>query len=335
MRATKASGKILTDYVELAKTLGKLPTVKEAVKHVASERQLYKHFDSFENLKVKALDQLPELTGGDDTKAKILILDIETAPIIAHVWDIWEQNVGLNQIVSDWHLLSWSAKWFDPSTVSESTEADVIYMDQRKAKNIQDDKKLLEGIWKLMNEADVVITQNGVKFDSKKLNARFVMNEMKPPSSYKHKDTFLIAKKYFGFTSNKLEYMTDKLCKKYKKLTDRKYVGHTLWTECLKGNQDAWKEMEKYNKHDVLSLEELYTVLAPWDSSTIDLNIYHNNLENTCSCGNKEFVKDGFVFTPSGRFDRYVCTSCGHELRGSSNLLTKTKRLSLKRSITR
>jgi hypothetical protein len=36
-----------------------------------------------------------------NTTAKVLILDIETAPISAYVWGIWQQNVGTHQIQSD------------------------------------------------------------------------------------------------------------------------------------------------------------------------------------------------------------------------------------------
>ena len=134
-------------------------------------------------------------------KPKILIYDIETAPILGYVWGLWQNNVGLNQIESDWYALSWSAKWLG------SPEDEVMYMDQRHAKNIEDDSKMLKDIWKLLDEADIVITQNGKKFDQKKLNARFIMHGMKPPNSYRHIDTLQIAKRVFGFTSNKLEYM--------------------------------------------------------------------------------------------------------------------------------
>jgi hypothetical protein len=58
--------------------------------------------------------------------------------------------------------------------------------------------------------------------------------------------------------------MTHKLCKKYKKLDHAKYSGIKLWDACMNGVQDAFKEMEKYNKYDVLSLEELFTILAPY-----------------------------------------------------------------------
>jgi RNase_H superfamily len=258
-----------------------------------------------------------------ESKPKVLIFDVETAPIQAYVWGLWDQTVSLNMIKSDWHLLSWSAKWLgDPPSK-------VMYADNRKQKNIENDKKLLKGIWDLLNEADIVITQNGKKFDQKKLNARFVFNGMQPPSSYKHIDTLLLAKKHFGFTSNKLEYMTDKLCVKYKKLQHKKFPGFELWSECLKGNIKAWKEMEKYNKHDVLSLEELYTKLRPWDSS-INFSLYNDGEEHICQCGSTDFLRNGFYYTPVSKFIRLRCKKCGSEVRERINQFDADKKRNIK-----
>jgi hypothetical protein len=258
------------------------------------------------------------------TGPKVLIFDIETAPIIAHVWGLWENNVGLNQIESDWHILSWSAKWLS------APETEVMYMDQRGLKKIEDDSKLLKQIWNLLDQADIVITQNGKRFDQKKLNARFVLNGMKPPSSFRHIDTAAIAKKHFAFTSNKLAYMTDKLCTKYKKLTNHgNFPGHELWTQCLKDNPLAWQEMEKYNKYDVLSLEELYYVLIPWDNS-IDFSVYSDEEKRVCTCGSEKFNKNGFAYSNSGKFQKYVCKTCGKEHKGRVNLFTTEKKTSLK-----
>jgi hypothetical protein len=254
-------------------------------------------------------------------KPKVLLFDVETAPILAYCWSIWDQNIGLNQIKSDWYVIAWCAKWLG--------DTKVMYQDQRKAKNIEDDSNLLEGIWKLLDEADVVITQNGKHFDQKKLNARFVLNGYQPPNHYKHIDTKEIASKRFGFTSNKLEYMTDKLCTKYKKLKHEKFPGFELWAECLKGNKQAWDEMEKYNKHDVLALEELYNKLAPWDS-TVNFNLYHDDIDNICSCGSTQFHKRGFIYTAVSKFQCYRCSRCGKELRGRINQFTQVKRASLR-----
>lgn len=254
------------------------------------------------------------------TKPKILIYDIETAPIVAYVWGLWDNNVSLNMVASDWHLMSWSAKWLgDPASKT-------MYMDQRNAKDIEDDSAVLKGIWKLLDEADIVITQNGKSFDEKKLNARFILNGMQPPSPSRHIDTLKIAKRKFGFTSNKLEYMTEKLCTKYKKMTKRKFPGFEMWKQCMKGNMEAWKTMEKYNKYDVLSLEELYNKLQPWDN-TINFNVY--NSDTLCTCGSSDIRKNGYTMTNSGKHERFRCKKCGKTFNAKKNLLDVNIRKSL------
>jgi DNA polymerase elongation subunit (family B) len=255
---------------------------------------------------------------------RILIFDIETAPLLSRTWGIWDQNVGLNQIVKDWHLLSFAAKWLgDPPSK-------VIYADQRNVKNIEDDKEILKKLWKLLDEADIVVGQNSKSFDHKKVNARFIFHGMTPPSSFRIIDTKVLAKKHFAFTSNSLEYLTKHLQTKYKKLVDRKkFSGFSLWTECLKGNKEAFKQMKEYNILDVLSTELLYKKLIPWESS-INFSVYSPEEVHICSCGSTESNKIGFGYTSSGKFQRYRCTSCGRESRSRINLLSKEKRKSLK-----
>jgi hypothetical protein len=251
-----------------------------------------------------------------ENKPKILFLDIETAPILAYCWGLWDQTISLGQIKKDWHVLAWCAKWADSKKL--------IYRDQRNVKNIENDKDLLKGIWDLLNEADIVVTQNGKQFDVKKLNARFAMHNFAPPSTFKHIDTKLLAVKNFGFTSNKLEYLTDKLCVNYKKLTHKKFPGFELWKECLAGNKSAWSEMEKYNKYDVLSLEELYKKLIPW-GSPVNFSAYSG--ESICSCGSKEFKRNGHSYTSTGKYQRFACTKCGSEVRSGQNLNAASSKL--------
>ena len=245
-------------------------------------------------------------------KPKILILDIETAPILGYVWGLFDQNVALNQIHADWHLMSYGAKWLDSPKV--------MYRDQRKEKDISDDSGLASDVRKLLNEADIVVGQNSKRFDIKKINARLVFHGHTPPAPYKQIDTLELAKKHFGFTSNKLEYMSNKLNTKYKKLSHAKYPGFELWKQCLAGNQDAWREMEKYNKHDVLATEELYKKLAPWGTG---VNFRPITGTDACSCGATTLQKRGYSYTTTGKFHRYQCTSCGSWSRGAENLAAK------------
>jgi uncharacterized protein YprB with RNaseH-like and TPR domain len=258
------------------------------------------------------------------SKPKILFYDIETSPIIAHVWSLWNNNVGLNQVQEDWFILSWAAKW------GHSDE--VMYKDQRGKRDIENDKVLVKKIWKLLDQADIVVTHNGKKFDEKKLNARFIAHGLQPPSSSKHIDTLEIAKKKFNFSSNKLAHLTDNLCEKYKKSSHAKYPGHELWVGCLRNELEAWEEMEEYNIIDVLALEELYSKFRAWDN-TINYNWYSDKEEYTCSCGSTKFHRNGYVYTAASKFQRYRCVECGHETKGSQNLFTKEKRKSLRRRV--
>ncbi len=203
----------------------------------------------------------------------VLTFDIETSPLIVYTWGLKDQNIALNQIIKDWELLAWGAKWIDNPIV------------QYRDRSQMSEKRLLLCIWKLLDKADIVITQNGKAFDSKKLNAKFIQYGMRPPKPYKHIDTYLLAKGAADFTSNKLEYLTDKLCKKHKKTLHAKFPGMSLWRECLKGNKEAWKEMKAYNIADVLSTEELYNVIKAWGPQNMP-KLYFTPLK--CSiCGSK------------------------------------------------
>lgn len=251
---------------------------------------------------------------------KILILDIETSPLITYTWGLFDQNINLNQLKEDWHLLAVSAKWLG--------RKDIFYQDQRNVKDISNDFKLTQKMWELLDECDIVITFNGAHFDIKKLNSRFIIHGMRPPSSFKHIDVLKIARKKFGFTSNKLEFLTNKLCKNNKKYNHKNFSGFELWKACLSGNKKAWKEMEKYNKLDVTSLEELYDKIKPWDD-TVNLNIFKDDDNPICSCGSTKFDKKGFAYASTSKYQRYICVKCGKNVRGRVNLLSKQKRKSL------
>lgn len=254
---------------------------------------------------------------------KVLFLDIETSPILAYVWGLFDQTISLSQVVEETTVLSWCAKWRgDPPKK-------MIYQDVRNQRNIRDDSKILKKIHTLLDEADIVVTQNGVSFDAKVLNARFIINGMTPPSPYEHIDTKRIASGKFRFLSNKLEYMTGRLNKTYTKQDHSDFPGMKMWTECLKGNKKAFESMEEYNKYDVLSLEELYNTLYPWDNSK-NFNKYENGITDFCSCGSSRLQKRGVSITATGKFVRYQCQECGAWSRSRQNLLTKEKRASLK-----
>jgi DNA polymerase elongation subunit (family B) len=257
----------------------------------------------------------------DESKGpKILVLDIETAPMLTYLWRLYDQVNDIKQIEEDWFVLSWSARWLG--------QGEVMYADQRYQKDLENDRDLMIKIRDLLDEADIVLTHNGVSFDSKKLNTRFLFHKIKPPSSYKQIDTYLIAKKHFCLTSNKLEYLAELLGVEHKKLKHQKFAGLELWRQCLYKNMEAFEEMERYNINDVLALEDVYNRLAAWDNS-IHFDVYNDEIVRRCNCGCSELEPKGYHYTKKGKYQKYICKDCGKEHRDSENLHSKEKRKSL------
>jgi DNA polymerase elongation subunit (family B) len=256
------------------------------------------------------VDPKPEHTFA---KPKVLLIDIETSPIIAAVWAVGgkPQHVPLENKIKDWAILSFSAKWFDKKPV--------MYMDTSKKADPYDDKELCLKLKELLDEADIVISQNGRKFDVPKINARLFEHKIPKPTSFRHIDTYLISRSHFAFTSNKLAYLTSKFTK-HEKLKHSKFPGISLWLECcLNKNKKAFAEMKKYNVMDTVVLQEIYELLAPWDNS---LNFTMYGDKETCSCGNSEFKASGYYYTNSCVYQKFQCTKCGKEYRDKKNLKT-------------
>jgi DNA polymerase elongation subunit (family B) len=252
-----------------------------------------------------------------NTSAKVLILDIETAPISAYVWGIWNQNVGTHQIQSDWFCLTWAAKWLFE---------DKVYSAKLKPKEVleQDDKRIIEGIWKLVNEADIVIAHNGEKFDMPKLNSRFIINGLNPPLPYQQIDTLKHIRRQFGFTSNKLDYVNKLL-----NLERKKETNFELWERCMKGNANALSEMEDYNVQDVRILEETYLMIRAWIKPHPNMGLFIlDEKEHRCpNCGSAELEIMGKTYnTPANVYELMRCSNCGASSRkrlGSANIKQK------------
>lgn len=261
--------------------------------------------------------------------AKVLFIDIETSYLHLMGYSLFNANFGIGQIEQDWNILSYCAKW--------AHNDHIIYESLKGVEDKRDDSSLMDSLWDLLDEADYIVAHNGKRFDSKKMKARFLLNGYKPPSPYKVIDTLYMAKN-LGMTSNKLEYLTKRICKKHHKIsgsaddmtTERYLDGMTLWIKCMNDDKAAWDKNERYNIGDVTSLEELYHELAPWTPNLINMNVWYTNsrLERCSACGGFEFKENGFVTTNKGKYVKMVCQDCGRSMRGNENLNDIDKRKS-------
>lgn len=306
---------------KLANELGRTPTNQEFIASGQSKRQILKHKYS-EIVKAAGLEANKHAQTTPPVELmikppKILCFDLELAPLVLEGWGLYEQNFGLNQIRQDWFILSFAAKFLD--------EDKIYYFDQRKERPLENDYKLVNKLHELINKADIILGHNSDRFDLKKINARFIKHNLDPIPPKQTIDTLKIAKKFFSFTSNKLEYLA-KFLSCSEKSNHSKFTGHILWHECLKRNKDAFNEMELYNKQDVLTTIEVYQKLVRFDN-TINFQIYEQ--KRVCYCGSTEFFKNGFKYQKSGVFQLYKCSGCGKNYVDKSNLIHKEIRKEL------
>lgn len=174
-------------------------------------------------------------------KPKILLYDIETSPNIGAYFNPYaDKGSNIVWIERHWHLLSFAYKWLGESKTYVHALPD--YKKTYKA-NPHDDSELVKELWGLMDMSHIVIAHNGIAFDTKKSNARFIYHSLPPPTPYKEIDTKLVAKRYFKFDSNRLDSLGDYLGVGRK----LRHTGAELWRECLNGDEKAWSLMKKYN----------------------------------------------------------------------------------------
>lgn len=244
-----------------------------------------------------------------NSPAKILIVDIETSPIRSYTWGLWKQNIYLDQIISNWFMLTWAAKWLGEEEVLS---------DKLNGKEVieEDDERIIISLWKLLDQADIVVAHNGNSFDIPKMNSRFIVHGLNPPSPYKQIDTKIIAKNQFGFSSNKLQALAEMFGYEGKFDTD-----FELWSKCMQGDEESLKYMETYNKQDVLVLENVYLKLRPYAKGHPNVNMYVDEEEASCPhCGGKhlQLIEGKYFYTQAVRYSTFRCMNCGAISRSKS-----------------
>lgn len=233
--------------------------------------------------------------------------DIETFPIEAYTWGLWNQNIGISQIKKPTIMASFAWKWRG----EKKTQFFSVHHNTRE--------EMIQKAWDLMNEAQIVVTWNGDKFDVKHFNREFVEAGLQPPSPYKSLDLLKTARRQFYFPSNKLDYVSQALGLKGKVSTG----GFQLWLDCMAGDDRAWARMRTYNKQDVVLLEQLHDRLLPYIKGHPHMGLLNGSDEDSCqNCGSEDLERRGFAYTPLARFQQYRCRPCGSWSRGKRSIGT-------------
>lgn len=248
---------------------------------------------------------------------KILIVDLETAPKLAYVWSFWQTNVGMNQTLSNTYILSYAAKWLGDEGVAYAETRD------------ENDEILCEQLSHYFDSADMVIAHNGSRFDIPIVRARCILHGIKPWSPIKEIDTLKVAKREFRFDRNSLAYLADYLGVE-EKGEHKEFPGFELWSECIKGNPAAWREMKKYNIQDVETLEQVYLKLRPWMRQHPNVGVFEEKARPVCpKCGSEHIQFRGYTVTNVGKYRKFQCNDCGGWARTRFTEYDREKRKAL------
>lgn len=228
---------------------------------------------------------------------KILVLDIETRPNLVWAWGLFKQNISINQIVEPSTIMCWAAKWVGKKPV--------YFADER-------DPDMMALLWDLLDEADVVVSYNGKRFDMPTINKEFVKRGWAPPSRYRQVDLLQTVRREFRFTSTKMDHV----CRELGLGSKTQHSGMSLWKACMDGDKRAWGTMKKYNKQDVKLTEQLYNELLPWITNHPNWGMYVDSDNPVCpNCASDKIIKKGMQVTQTRTYQRYRCNGCGAPLQ--------------------
>jgi len=254
---------------------------------------------------------------------KILVFDIETAPLAAYIWRLKNDYIapGMLGETNNWWMISWSAKWL----FGDGMMNDVVKSNEAIR---EDDSRIAESIWQLINEADIVISHNGINFDHKMLNMRWLLNGMNPPSPYRVIDTMRATRSLFNFPSYSLNYIAPQLGIGSK----LKHDGFSMWKGCMRGENEALDNMVMYNDVDVKILEELYLTIRPWIRNHPNLGIFLESEVPVCRvCGSTKLSEEyGHDYTTNlSKYGTLRCECGAINKKRKSKLPLKTRKVLL------
>lgn len=242
------------------------------------------------------------------TDLKILGMDIETVPAKVWTYDLFRPFISHKQIITPSRISCFSYQWKGSKQVKFVSE----YHDGREV--------MIQTLWDLLNEADVVVGYNSKRFDVPWVHGEFLVEGMTAPSPVKHVDLYSVIKQNSRFLSRKLDYVSERL------LDDTKIDVNTmlLAIECESDDPEvkrkAWAKMKKYSIKDTRLLFPLFDKLL----SYIKLPHPVTDKEGlVCrNCGSDDLHSRGYVKTLQSKYRRFSCNDCGSWTRGTTRYPT-------------
>jgi len=238
--------------------------------------------------------------------ANIVTLDIERFKGRAEV-EFWDLNDMKNRRIRPDQVVEWPRSicvaWrrYGTKAVQFVSEWD----DGREG--------MLRAAWKVYDEADIIVGHNVARFDTRKLKAEWAMLGLESPRPFKFVDTLAIARREFGFESNTL----GSLCERMGVPGKVDHYDPEVAREALAGNVAARRRLKRYNQGDIEASEALYDAMRGWIPNHPFIGTRGD--EKVCNqCGSDDLVLDQSQRYRAVVLDYalYRCQNCRGNVRG-------------------
>jgi uncharacterized protein YprB with RNaseH-like and TPR domain len=234
------------------------------------------------------------------TTIRRLFFDIETSPNLGIFWKAgYKINISYENIVKERAVICAAWKW------AGEKEVKAAWWDEK-----QDDKALLQEFLKEAHQADELVAHNGDRFDLRWIKTRCLFHGLQTFPRYKTIDTLKWSKNDFYFNSNRLDYIA-----RFLGLGGKLETKDGLWRDVLlRDDRKRLAEMVKYNKQDVVLLEQVYDRLADHVVPKTHVGVLQGNDRWTCAyCGSEDvIVNKTRRITAAGTVQKQMlCQDCG------------------------
>jgi hypothetical protein len=241
---------------------------------------------------------------------RVLIYDIETTYFLARTWRIGHKlTLNHDQIYENFlggrsKIICVAYKWAHEKAIN------LIH----SGVNFENEADLIKQFDEIVETADVVLAHNGDHFDMKHFNTARLIHRLPPVMWPTSEDTLKVLRRNFNLPSNRLDYVAKKLTGKGKDSMSYNDWIQIVEHQCMKSRL----KMFKYCKRDVQALDDVAKIVMPYVSTTVS-RAYAKKQPGECSnpvCTTPHIRKSGVMQTLRGRFQKYHCTSCGHNHTG-------------------
>ncbi len=234
------------------------------------------------------------------TPIRRLFFDIETSPNLVLSWRVgYRINIDYDNIVKERAIICAAWKW------GGQTKVHALGWDEN-----QDDKVILEAFLEVAHQADELVAHNGDKFDLPWIKTRCLFHGLQTFPRYKTIDTLAWARRNFYFNSNRLNYIGKSLGLGCKMTTT-----FGLWRSIvLENDREKLAQMLRYNKRDVVLLEQVYDKLSAHVNPKTHAGVINGREKWTCAhCASEDTaVSKTRRVTMTGTVQRQMrCQNCG------------------------